>query len=118
MKKIISVIIVCILLTGCNNENIVEKISCNDMKKILEEDNSILIDVRTKEEYEEEHLDNSINIPLDTLEEDITNYEEINKDTKIIVYCKSGKRSHTATEILKEKEYKKIYDLGAMSNCK
>ena len=117
MKKIIPIFIICIFLIGCSSENKVEKVTCDEMKKLLEEENTILIDVRTKEEYEEKHLENAINIPLDSLENEISNYENIDKDTKIIVYCKSGKRSNGATEILKKKDYKKIYDLGAMSNC-
>ena len=44
--------------------------------------------------------------------------EVSDKDTKIIVYCRSGNRSKQAANILIEKEYKNIYDLGSINNCK
>ena len=83
----------------------------------MKEDNSILIDVRTKDEYEENHLADAINIPLDKINEKIKDYEEIKIDTNIIVYCKSGIRSSKAANILNKLEYKNIHDLGAISNC-
>ena len=39
------------------------------------------------------------------------------KNTHIIVYCRSGNRSATAAQKLIDMGYKKVYDLGAMSNC-
>jgi rhodanese-related sulfurtransferase len=41
---------------------------------------------------------------------------EYDKDTKIIVYCRSGNRSNMAAEELLSLGYKNIYDLGSMDN--
>ena len=115
MKKIF-IIISFLLLSGCSNEKYeVKKITCDEMKKIVAE-NGILIDVRTESEFNEEHLDNSLNVDVNNME----NIESIvpNKDTKIIVYCKSVNRSKLAANILIKKEYKNIYDLGSINNCK
>ena len=120
MKKIIILCIFCLLLCACQNNSIKKsgKIKCNDINTILSyENNPKLIDVRTKEEYEEYHLDNAINIPYDNIKEDIKNIENISLDTPIIVYCKSGARSNQAYSSLKSEGYKNVYDLGAMSNC-
>lgn len=117
MKKIISIIIICSLLCGCENTSNIEKISCNKLEELQQEDNTVIIDVRTKEEYNENHLDNAINIPVDIIATEIEKQEDINNNTNIIVYCKSGVRSDKAAHILEEQKYKKIYDLGAISNC-
>ena len=67
-------------------------------------------------EYEQGHLDNSINIAVDVIESTIES-EVSDKDTKIIVYCRSGNRSATAAQTLVNMGYKNVYDLGAMNSC-
>lgn len=108
MKKII-LIIIAILLCGCSSQFL----SNEELNEIIKKDNYIIIDVRTKEEYNELHVKDSINIP----------YDEINKETKldknktILVYCKSGKRSDTAYQTLNSLGYE-VYDLGSIDNIK
>ncbi|MBR2828691.1 MAG: rhodanese-like domain-containing protein [Bacilli bacterium] len=79
------------------------------MKKI--EDDVVIVDVREKEEYLEGHIVDSINIPYDTIDKNV----HLDKNKKIKVYCKSGKRSHIAYQILKELGYD-VEDLGAYDN--
>ena len=124
-KKILLVIMMVLLLVGCGKKQDEEikpgKITCNQMKEIMKGDNNPrLIDVRTEEEYNEGHLDGAINIPYDVIvNPGVTTFDSIIPDeTPIIVYCKSGNRSGQAYNSLKVAGYKKIYDLGAMSNCK
>ena len=83
----------------------------------MQDDNSILLDVRTIEEYNDGHLEGSINIPYNEIETRIKEISSINKDTKIIVYCKSGNRSSKAFDILKKLGYLNIYDLGSINSC-
>lgn len=113
--------VMCLLLCSCgdieSNEIKPGKINCTEKNEIMENDgNAILIDVRTIEEYDEGHLDNSINIPVDSISS-VQIYDSINFDTPIIVYCRSGNRSAKAKEELNKLGYLKVYDLGAMSNC-
>lgn len=122
MKKFL-LVIMCLLLVGCGAKKSEEikpgKITCEQMKEIMKGDNNPqLIDVRTEEEYKEGHLTDSANIPYDIIVGGIEAYEVVKKDTPIIVYCKSGKRSAQAYESLVKAGYTKVYDLGAMSNCK
>ena len=64
MKKIFIVLICVLLLCGCGNKEEekevakVTKITCNDVRNI---ENAVIIDVRTKEEYDTDHIENSIN---------------------------------------------------------
>lgn len=62
-----------------------------------DENNSVLLDVRTPEEYQQGHLKESINIPVDELRERL---EELPKDKEIWVYCQVGLRGYIAQRIL------------------
>lgn len=103
MKKIL-ILIFCLILCGCTK---VEKL---DLEKLMKENNYTIIDVRTKEEYDESHLVDAINIPYDEIDENI----DIDKDNIILVYCRSGNRSSIAYDLLEDLDYK-VYDLGAFS---
>lgn len=125
MKKLIIILGCLVLVTGCkSNEKIdVSKIShddvisCEEKDTILNSfDKAYLIDVRTEIEYDSGHLDNAININVENIE-DIKNNTEIDTDTPIIVYCRSGSRSATAAKKLKEFGYTNVYDLGSIDNC-
>ena len=118
MKKVL-ILLSIILLTGCSETTIIKtgKISCNQKNKLLENENLVIIDVRTKEEYKEFHMKDAINIPYEKIIETLQTKNEINKETPIIVYCKSGTRSNKAYTSLINAGYKNVYDLGAISKC-
>ena len=124
-KKLIILIAICLLLVGCGKESKksieVGKITCEQMSQLMDEEiKPVLVDVRTKEEYDEGHLDDAVNIPVNTaLVDTLSMMKGVNPlETPIIVYCKSGVRSAQAFEALQNGGFKKVYDLGAMSNCK
>jgi len=69
---------------------------------LLSDDSNItLLDVRTVREYEDRHLKNAINIPVQKLDSSLNRLEKV-KDQRIIVYCRSGSRSIKASRILEE----------------
>ena len=120
MKKIIIVVMIMILVSGCNSNNnevdnttnSINSITTKEVNTIVKEEKDyIIIDVRTKEEYNSGHIKDSINIPYDELEKEI----EIDKKTVLFVYCKSGNRSNVAYNTLTNLGYK-VYDLGAYEN--
>ena len=78
--------------------------------KSLMSKGAILIDVRSPQEYNEGHLDNSILLPEYEI---LKKIEDIipNKNTKIILYCSSGTRSKKAQEKLEKMGYKNIYNV-------
>ena len=78
--------------------------------KSLVSKGAILIDVRSPQEYNEGHLDNSILLPEYEI---LKKIEDIipNKNTKIILYCSSGTRSKKAQEELEKMGYKNIYNV-------
>ena len=74
--------------------------------QMIKNDNNItLLDVRTKEEYQSGHIPNSVNIPLKSLQNSL---HKIPKDKKVVVYCRSGNRSISASRILKSHGYTPI----------
>lgn len=75
--------------------------------------NIIFIDVREPYEYEEGHIKNSINIPLDEL-----SHISINQNKKLYVYCLSGARSKMACLILKQKGYKNAINIGGIASSR
>ena len=120
MKRLIILIVLLLGICGCtsNEKTEIKQVTCNEKDEIIEkESHAMLIDVRTKEEYEEKHLKDAINIPYDEIVQTLSTYGTIDYNVPIIVYCKSGTRSNTAAEALKEEGYKNIYDLGSIDNC-
>ena len=121
MKRILMLCLCAMMLCSCGTEEKQEEkvtsqnITCAQKEELMNE-GAVLIDVRSASEYAESHLDNSINLTVDTIG---VNIEKLvsDKNTKIIVYCRSGNRSATAANTLINLGYTNVYDLGAMSNC-
>ena len=72
-----------------------------------------LWDVRTPAEYAAGHIPGAHNIPLDRLEEQLPNLPS--NGHPVIVYCRSGRRSAMAAELLAQAG-RRVYDLGSI-NC-
>ena len=71
---------------------------------------AVIVDVRTKGEYQSGHLRNSMNIPLDKLPQNI---KKLNSNKPIITCCASGARSSSARKILKSNGFEKVYNGGS-----
>ena len=83
-----------------------------DYKQLVESDAQI-IDVRTKEEFQNGHIPGSINIPLQILG---NNLSRIQKDVPVILCCASGIRSGSATSMLRSKGFTNVYNGGAWTS--
>ena len=71
-----------------------------------------LLDVRSQMEFDGEHIEGAINIPLDTIEANIKKIAEMPKP--IVVYCLSGGRSGIATGILQQNGLQDVYNGGGI----
>ncbi|MDL2257193.1 rhodanese-like domain-containing protein [Bacteroidales bacterium OttesenSCG-928-I14] len=80
-----------------------------DFKALLES-GAMLLDVRTKEEFRQGSASKSVNIPLDSLN---GNLSKIKKGKPVIVVCASGARSSSAVSLLKSKGYAEVYNGGS-----
>lgn len=91
-----------------------KKISAVEAKKIIDENSNIyIVDVREEDELIEGYIENSILIPLDTIK---TEAEHIipDKNKKVLVYCRSGKRSAIAVKELEKLDYMDVVDFGGI----
>ena len=71
---------------------------------------AVIIDVRTKGEYQSGHLKKSVNIPLDNLHQKI---QKLDKTKPIITCCASGARSASARRMLKSNGFGQVYNGGS-----
>jgi len=73
----------------------------------------IILDVRTQEEYDEGHIENAMLIPYELVG---SNAEDVfaDKDSTILIYCRSGRRSEIAARALIESGYTDVYDFGGI----
>ncbi len=75
----------------------------------LVKNGAVIIDVRTKAEYQQGHVKGSMNIPLNNLS---NHYSKLKKDKPIITCCASGMRSAQAKNILKANGFNEVYNGG------
>ena len=90
--------------------------SADEAMAIMEsEDNYIILDVRTPEEYAERHIPDAINVPNENIGSDPV-AELPDKDRLILVYCRSGNRSKQASEKLAALGYTNIVEFGGINS--
>ena len=91
-----------------------EQISQDEAKRIMDtEEGYVIIDARTQAEFDEGHIGNAILIP----EYEITDRAEKEipeKDTLILVYCRSGRRSKIAADALAQLGYTNVKEFGGI----
>lgn len=79
-----------------------------DKVRELVENNSFIVDVREKYEYDNGHIKGAINIPLSEFRQKIN---EIPRDKPVYLHCRTGQRSYNATLILQNLGYENIYNI-------
>jgi len=79
----------------------------------LLKDGAIILDVRSKGEYQSGHIKGSINISVDSLS---NNLSKLKKDKPIITCCSSGMRSASAKSILKSNGFTEVHNGGGWSS--
>ncbi len=78
------------------------------------DENIVILDVRTLEEYDEKHIPGAVVIPNETIKKE-TLKELPDLEQEILVYCRSGNRSRQAAEKLIEAGYTNVYDFGGIN---
>lgn len=84
-------------------------ISAKQAKELIDKEKDVIVvDVRTKEKYNEVHIKGANLIPVQEFEQ---NMHKIPKDKKVLVHCGSGNSSSKACVILKGKGLKELYHM-------
>lgn len=82
-------------------------------EKLMElHEDTILLDVRSKEEFASGHIKGAVLLPLDKIQDIATTTED--KEQLIILYCRSGNRSGQAYNILTQMGYKNMFNAGGI----
>lgn len=91
-----------------SSQSVSKDISIEESKKLINEGNvNLILDVRNEDEFAKGHLKNAIQIPVKELKENLSDIEKF-KNELVLVYCRSGKRSAEAVDILKENGFKNL----------
>ena len=106
MKKLV----VLFFINSIFSQQQILDIDYKKMSEILDRESTILIDVRTTDEFNSFRIKNSINI--DYYSKVFLDSISLFKDKKnIILYCRSGRRSYYAAKLLQQKGFNNIYNL-------
>lgn len=114
MKKygfVIVLLAIIVLAAGCSSAALAKDITVAQASELIEGNHGLIIlDVRTPEEFQEGHLDGAINIDFKAAN---FNSEIAKLDTgkPYLVYCRSGKRSAGAMEVMKGAGFREIYNM-------
>lgn len=110
-KYVVSLIVMImsvIQVSGCNGNNNIISVSAPEFDKEIKGDSVQLLDVRTPLEYAEGHIAGALNINVQSDDFQQVAEKELSKDSTILVYCRSGRRSMNAAEILTKLGYKVV----------
>ena len=124
---LLAISLIAFFLLGCakqaaksDNEKLTgyQKITPVVVKERLDKgEKLIIVDVRTKEEYDSGHIPNSLLIPYDEIEKKAPALLT-DKNAAIIVYCRTGRRSEIAAKALIGMGYTNVADMGGISDWK
>lgn len=112
-RKLNLFILVILLITGCTKQGDYKNMSVEELNQKMKSDKDLIVlDVRTEEELRGElgKINGVINIPVQELStrlNELSNY----KDKEVAVICRSGNRSRTASNILSQNGFKKVYNV-------
>ncbi|MAZ50760.1 MAG: rhodanese [Flavobacteriaceae bacterium] len=81
------------------------------LASINNSENSLIIDVRTQDEFNDGHIENSLNFNIYDAVKFIEEISKLDKQASVHVYCKSGVRSLQACEIIKGMGFSKVFNL-------
>lgn len=120
MKRILPLIFsVLLLLSGCSGKESAshsyEQISQQEAKTMMDTQDVIILDVREQEEYDSGHIPGAVLLPVGTISEKTAAAVIPEKDSVVLVYCRSGNRSKTASAALAELGYTGVYEFGGIN---
>ena len=122
MKRILPLFLLLLLLTGCggtasnaSSEDGYQQISQEEAKEMMDTQDVIFLDVREQDEYDSGHIPGAVLLPVGTIDEETAAEVIPEKDSTVLVYCRSGNRSKTASSALAELGYTNIYEFGGIN---
>ena len=119
MKRIFPLLLTfLLLLTGCGgsgSDSSYQQITQEEAKEMMDTEEVIILDVREQDEYDSGHIPGAVLLPVGTIDGDTAAAVIPEKDSKVLVYYRSGNRSKTASSTLAELGYTNIYEFGGIN---
>jgi rhodanese-related sulfurtransferase len=108
------IIIFVVILSACGiGSEGYRNVTTEEAKQLIDNNEVVVLDVRTPEEYQDGHIPNAILIPLQELENKLN---DLDKEEPYLVVCRSGNRSAQASEILTSNSFANIYNMAGGMN--
>ena len=119
MKTMLPLLLAFLLvLSGCGQapaDSAYQQISQGRAKDMMDTQQVLVLDVREQAEYDGGHIPSALLLPVGTIEEDTAAAVIPEKDTVVLVYCRSGNRSKTAAAALAALGYSHVYEFGGIN---
>ena len=89
------------------------KISAEEAYEMMASQEVVVVDVRTREEYDGGHIENAVLVPNESIGSEMPEALP-DKEATLLIYCRSGRRSKQAAEKLLKLGYQNVYDFGGV----
>ena len=98
------------------NENSYQQITQEAAKEMMDTQEVLILDVREQHEYDSGHIPGAVLLPVGTIGEDTAAAVIDELDAVVLVYCRSGNRSKTASQALADLGYTNVYEFGGIND--
>ena len=120
MKRILALIAALLLVViGCDGtvaEHTYQQISQEAAKGMIDTQEVIILDVREQDEFDSGHIPGAVLLPVGTITADTAAAMIPESASVVLVYCRSGNRSKTASKALADLGYTNVYEFGGINS--
>ena len=108
------IFVISIICTGCGESY--NHLSTEEAMQMMKtERNYLIVDVRTREEYDKKHISNAVLVPVADIREGKLDALP-DKNQILLIYCRTGRRAEDAATLLAKRGYSKVYEFGGIVN--
>ena len=97
-------------------ENSYQQITQEEAKEMMDTQEVVILDVREQDEFDAGHIPNAVLLPVGTINEDTAAAVIDDLNAVVLVYCRSGNRSKTASQALADLGYTNVYEFGGINS--
>ncbi len=100
-----------VVMAGCTGHSDIKNITPEECDALLKQQDIQLVDVRTEQEYGNGHLKEAILINIQGQDFTTKATQQLDKQKPVIIYCRSGRRSMQAAQILVNEGFETVYNM-------